>query len=150
MIETPFVNRSLRIIVADHQPDMQEFYRRMLPQMGHELLFVAQTGQELIEQCSALRPDLVITDIRMPDMDALDAAEQVYCESHVPVIILTAEHRPDQIERAATDHVFAYLIKPIGRVQLEAEIPIVVQRFQQYEALRKQAESGSAADSETN
>lgn len=131
----------LRIIVADHQPEMQAFYRKMLPQMGYQVVAVVETGNALIEQTLALKPDLLITDFRLLDMDAVDATEEVYRrECRVPVIILTADHQPSQIKRAVDDHAMAYLLKPAGKAELEAEIPLVIHRFQQFEALRKQVD----------
>jgi two-component system, response regulator PdtaR len=44
------VNRSIRIAVADDEPDMQEYYRRILPLLGHVVVAVAETGRELIEK----------------------------------------------------------------------------------------------------
>jgi len=131
---------SFRIVVADHQAEMQAFYRSMLPQMGHRVVAVVETGNALVEQCLTLRPDLVITDFRLLDMDALDAVEEVYLEYRVPVIILTAEHQPSQIKRAIDDHAMAYLLKPAGKADLETEIPLVVRRFQEAEALRRKVD----------
>ena len=62
----------LRIAVADDEPDMREYFERILPRLGHEVVAVAATGTELVEQCRRERPDLVITDIKMPDMDGRD------------------------------------------------------------------------------
>lgn len=130
----------IRILVADHQAEMQSFYRTMLPKMGHQVAGVVDTGKALVEQCLVLRPDLVIADFRLHDMDSIDAVEEVNRTFRVPVIILTASHRPSQIQRAIDDHVMAYLLKPAGRAELEAEIPLVVRRFQEMEALRRKAE----------
>ena len=68
------MSRALRIAVADDEPDMRDYFRTILPRLGHEVVAVAETGRELVEQCRATRPDLVITDIKMPDMDGIDAA----------------------------------------------------------------------------
>ena len=57
---------------------MQEYFRTVLPVLGHVVVAVAETGRELIEKCREQHPDLVITDIKMPDMDGIDAAAQIY------------------------------------------------------------------------
>jgi response regulator NasT len=68
------MSRSLRIAVADDELDMLDFYQRILPQSGHTVVAVAATGRELVQQCSEQHPDLIITDIRMPNMDGIEAA----------------------------------------------------------------------------
>ena len=66
--------KPLRIVVADDEPRMQDYFRKVLPLLGHDVVGVATTGRELVEQCQALNPDLVITDVKMPDMDGIEAA----------------------------------------------------------------------------
>jgi response regulator NasT len=128
---------ALRIAVADDEPDMRDYFQRMLTRLGHQVVVVASTGRELIELCRASMPDLIITDIRMPEMDGIDAAAAVYREHPVPIILVSAYHDSALIERAEADHVLAYLVKPIKRVDLEPTIALVMRRFEQLQALRK-------------
>jgi response regulator NasT len=72
------MSQPLQIAVADDEPDMRDYFRKILPHLGHAVVAVAENGRELVEQCKALRPDLVITDIKMPDMDGIDAAVRIY------------------------------------------------------------------------
>jgi response regulator NasT len=130
---------ALRIAVADDELDVRDYYQRILPRLGHQVVAVARTGRELVEQCRALRPDLVITDIKMPDMDGIDAAEAIYQEEPIPVILVSAYHRPQLFERAKGDHILAYLVKPTKQADLEAAIAIAMQRFEQFQALRREA-----------
>lgn len=127
----------LRIAVADDEPDMQEYFEKMLPRLGHEVVSVATTGRELVEHCRTLLPDLVITDIRMPDMDGIEAAERLYRIVPIPVILISAYHNTDLIERAEADHVMAYLVKPIKQANLEPAISLAMRRFRQFQTLRK-------------
>jgi response regulator NasT len=133
------MNRSLRIAVADDEPDMQEYYRTILAQLGHVVVVLAETGRELVEKCRAQRPDLVITDIKMPDMDGIAAADLIHRDRPVPVILVSAYHDPELIARAEDDHVMAYLVKPIKQSDLEPVIAIALCRFAQFEELRKNA-----------
>jgi AmiR/NasT family two-component response regulator len=130
---------ALRIVVADDEPDMREYFRKILPRLGHTVVAAAETGIELIEQCRAHRPDLVITDIKMPDMDGIDAAMQLYAEMPLPVILVSAYSDAALIERAEADHIMAYLVKPIKQTDLEPAIGLAVRRFEQFEALRREA-----------
>jgi response regulator NasT len=132
------MNRPLRIVVADDELDMRDYFRKILPLLGHEVVGVAQNGRELVELCTSTRPDLVITDIKMPDMDGIDAAAQIYRKAALPVILVSAHNDPEFIRRAELDHIMAYLVKPIKQADLEPAIGIAVHRFEQFQALRKE------------
>jgi response regulator NasT len=133
------MSRALRIAVADDEPDMQDYFRTILPRLGHTVVAVAVTGRELLERCRVTHPDLVITDIRMPDMDGIEAAAQLYKEKPIPVILVSAFHDAEFIERAEADHILAYLVKPIKQADLEPAITIAMRRFEQFQALQKEA-----------
>ncbi len=133
------MNRSLRIAVADDEPDMRDYFQQILPLLGHQVVVVAQNGAELVARCHETRPDLVITDIKMPDMDGIDAAVQLYQDFPIPVILVSAYHDSDFIRRAEADHILAYLVKPIKQADLEPAIGIALKRFEQFQALRKEA-----------
>jgi AmiR/NasT family two-component response regulator len=131
---------SLRITVADDEPLMGEFYQDALPPMGHKLLAVAQSGTELLECCRRERPDLVITDIKMPEMDGIEAANALWREMPVPVILVSAYTDAELISRAQDNPVMAFLVKPIKAATLEASIQIGARRFAELQASRQEAE----------
>jgi len=133
------MSRALRIAVADDEVDMRDYFRKILPLLGHEVVAAAENGRQLVEQCRALRPDLVITDIKMPDMDGIDAAAQIYRDGPIPVILVSAYHDAEFIRRAEADHILAYLVKPIKQADLEPAIGLAIRRFEQFQALRKEA-----------
>jgi len=133
------MNTSLRIAVADDEPDMQAYYRKCLPRLGHLVVAVAGNGLELVEQCRTTRPDLVLTDIKMPDLDGIDAAVRIYQQRPIPVILVSAFHDAALVRRAEVDHIMAYLVKPIKQADLETAIAVAVRRFEQFEELRGEA-----------
>jgi AmiR/NasT family two-component response regulator len=135
------MNRSLRIAVAEDEPVMRKYLEETLTLLGHQIVVLAETGRDLVECCLASRPDLVITDIRLPDRDGLDAAAEIYAADPVPVIVLSAFHDPDLIERAEKEHILAYLVKPIKQQDLEPAIAIAMTRFQELRTVRQEADS---------
>jgi two-component system, response regulator PdtaR len=134
------MSQPMRIVVADDEPDMRDYFLKILPRLGHQVLAAAQNGRELLEQVRALHPDLVITDIKMPDMDGIDAATQIYRDYPVPVILVSAYHEPQLIDRAEADHIMAYLVKPIKQADLQPTISLAQRRFEQFQALRHEAQ----------
>ncbi len=133
------MTQSLRIVIADDEPDMRDYFRKILPRLGHNVVAAAETGTELIAQCRAHRPDLVITDIKMPDMDGIDAATMLYEELPIPVILVSAYSDSKLIERAEADHIMAYLVKPIKQTDLVPAIGLAMRRFEQFQELRREA-----------
>ena len=75
----------------------------------------------------------------MPDMDGIDAARQIYRDCPIPVILVSAYHDQELVERAEEDHVLAFLVKPIKQADLEPAIAIATRRFEQFQALRQEA-----------
>lgn len=133
------MTKQLRIAVADDEPEMVEYFREILPLLGHEVVAAAATGLELTDACSRAAPDLVITDIRMPDMDGIDAASRI-CETRpVPVILVSGYHDAALVERAGSEHILGYLVKPIKQADLEPAIGIACRRFAQFEELQREA-----------
>jgi response regulator NasT len=133
------MTRPLRIAVADDEPDMRDYFRRCLTRLGHQVVAVVDNGRDLVECCHRLRPQLVITDVRMPELDGIDAAGQIYADHPVPIILVSAYHDAALIERAEADHALAYLVKPIKQADLEPAIGLALRRFEQLEALRREA-----------
>ncbi len=117
------MTRNLRIAVADDEPDVRDYFRVMLPRLGHSVVAVATNGCELVELCREHNPDLIIADVRMPELDG-DAAIEKICESRpTPFILVSAYSKPvilncDSVGRA-------YLTKPVKRDALEAAIKAV-------------------------
>jgi AmiR/NasT family two-component response regulator len=126
----------LRIAVADDESEMRDFFEKVLPRFGHQVVAVAENGAELVEHCRRVQPDLVITDIKMPELDGIEASCQICRDRPIPVILVSAYHDPALIARAEADHVQAYLVKPIGLADLQPAISIAVRRFAELQALQ--------------
>jgi response regulator NasT len=133
------LSHPLRVAVADDERDTRQFLQELLPRLGHEVVAVAETGRQLAEQCHAARPDLVITDIKMPDMDGIEAAAAVNRGRQVPVILITGRPDVDLLAHAGAGQVMACLTKPVKPVDLQAAITLAVLRFDHFQQLRKEA-----------
>jgi AmiR/NasT family two-component response regulator len=102
-----------------------------LTHLGHQVVANVETGRQLIERCRSTTPDLVITDIKMPDMDGLDAAEAIEQERAVPIIIVSAHSDPELLTRATAGPIMTYLIKPVKPTDLQAAVALAMARFEQ-------------------
>ena len=129
----------LKILVADDEQDMRDWFQKILPLLGHRVIEAVATGRQLVAAARELRPDLIITDIKMPDMDGIAAAADLYRDYPVPVILVSAYHEPELIARAEADHIMAYLIKPIKQADLEPAIALAMRRFEQFQELQKES-----------
>ena len=135
------VPEKLSIAVADDDEQMRSYYLRILTDMGHEVTAAAEDGQVLLDACRADRPDIVITDIQMPDLDGIAAVTEICRDEPLPVILVSAYHDEELMQRATLEYILAYLVKPIKRHDLETAIALVMQRFRQFQSLRQEAES---------
>lgn len=133
------MNRLLRIAIADDEPRMRDYLAQILQRLGHEVVSAAMSGRELIDHCLSFHPELIITDIKMPDMDGIDATTEIYKHEAIPVILVSAFHDPELIHRATRNHILAYLVKPIKDTDLQPAISIAMQRFEEFQSLHGQA-----------
>jgi len=139
------MKNSLRILIADDELRMRQFLAKSVEQLGHEAVAMVATGRELVEHCRELKPDLIITDIKMPDMDGIDAAAEIDRDGPIPVILVSAFHDEALIDRARQHHILAYLIKPIKDTDLKPAIALAVARFKEFETLRQEAVTAKQA-----
>jgi response regulator NasT len=128
----------LHIAVADDETDTREYLVELLHRLGHQAVAVAD-GRQLAELCRVSTPDLIISDIRMPGPDGIEAVAEVNRAHPVPVILVSAYHDPALFARAAVPHVMAYLVKPIKQADLEAAIALALPRFRHNRALAEEA-----------
>jgi response regulator NasT len=130
---------ALRIAVAEDDRDTREYLREALTRLGHEVVAVAENGQQLIDRCRERRPDLILTDIKMPDGDGIEAAAQINRDRAVPVILVSAHHEENILTRLGSDHLMGYLVKPITEAHLKTAIVVAMLRYQHFTALTREA-----------
>src|SRR3954466_10313067 len=111
--------RSLRIAVAD-DVTLHSLYEEFLSQRGHQV-YTGRTGRQLIELCQVLRPDLILVDPQLPEMDGV--LREVGQDPPIPLILVARSHEDESFARAlANPHVLACLVKPIKEADLEFAI----------------------------
>lgn len=118
---------------------MRDFFCKVLRHLGHEIVVIAENGEELVAGCRNHPPDLIVTDIAMPEMDGLEAVREISRERPVPVILVSTHHEGEYLKRAQREQVLADLIKLIKRADLEPAIALAMQRFREFQALHGQA-----------
>lgn len=108
-----------RILFADDDESLRLLYQEEFGE-GHELVFAA-TGREAVEAARRDRPDLIVMDIRMPEMDGLEAMGRIVAEDNdVPVIIYSAfPHHKEDFSSWLAD---AYLVKSMDLGELRRVI----------------------------
>ncbi len=109
----------LKIVIADDEEDIRQGFRRLLCKLGCEVVGEAADGRELVELCLTMQPDLVITDIRMPEMSGIEAAQEIAETQAIPVIVVSSHECPAGEECTS---VADFLLKPVSLTDLEAAI----------------------------
>ncbi|OAG27622.1 ANTAR domain-containing response regulator [Thermodesulfatator autotrophicus] len=115
-----------KVLVAEDDYYFSSSLLEALKRRGYEPLGPAQTGKEAVELARLLKPDIIIMDIRMPEMDGLEAAYQINQMGFVPIIILTAYTDPDFLSKACKAKVLGYLLKPISIDELVSSIEVAL------------------------
>lgn len=126
---------AMRVVIADDESIIRMDLKKTLEDLGHSVVGEASDGQKALDLARALKPDIVILDIKMPVMDGLDAAKVIAEEKIAPVVLLTAYSQPDLLERAKDAKVFAYLVKPFKESDLMPAIEIAIARYLEMQEL---------------
>ena len=129
---------SLRIMIADDEPIIRLDLRKTLENMGHQVVGEAGDGAKAIEAARELKPDIIIMDIKMPEMDGIDAAKIITTEGIAPVLLLTAYSQKDLVDRAKDAGVFAYLVKPFKEADLLPAMEIAISRYEEFVELENE------------
>ena len=129
----------LRIVIADDEPIIRLDLKKMLEGLHYDVVAEAGDGAKAVEAARNLQPDLAVLDIKMPNMDGVEAARIIADEGIAPVLFLTAYSDVDLVARAKEAGVFAYLVKPFKEADLLPAIEIAMSRWNEMQELNKQA-----------
>jgi len=127
-----------RVIIADDESVIRMDLREMLTNLGYLVIGEVGDGRSAVNLARELKPDVVIMDIKMPDMDGIDAARVLTEERISPVLLLTAYSQQELIERAKDAGVVGYIVKPFREFDLAPAIEVAVARFAEFRALEEE------------
>ena len=130
-----------RIILAEDDSVIRMDLREELQRQGYLVVGDVGDGQSAINLARELRPDLIIMDIRMPELDGIEAARVLTSERLAPVVLLTAFSDDELIERAREAGVVNYITKPWRQSDLKPAIEIALARFQEFREIESQVKT---------
>lgn len=113
----------IRVLVVDDTPHVRKMLVMMLSVGDVDVVGEAANGEEAIEACSRLQPDVVVLDFKMPDMDGLETARRIKTDRVDQDIIMYSAFIDEALERAAADAGIALCLGKVeGLAVLEQEI----------------------------
>jgi response regulator NasT len=121
-------------VVAEDESLIRIDIVETLREQGFDVVGEAGDGNKAVELAFELKPDLMVMDIKMPDLDGLSAAEKI-SELKIPVVLLTAFSQQELVTRAAEVGAMAFLVKPFSPQDLLPAIEIALSRHSQLVAL---------------
>jgi response regulator NasT len=102
----------LRVLIAEDEPIIRLDLRGILEKHGLIVVTDARNGLEAVELARTEQPDVALLDLRMPELDGIEAARRIYAERPMPIVMLTAFSDRAHVEQAIEAGVFTYLVKP--------------------------------------
>jgi response regulator NasT len=130
-----------RIIIADDEAIQRMDLKEVLTKQGYLVVGEAGDGLSAVNLARELRPELVIMDIRMPDMDGIAAAETLTQEKIAPVLLLTAFGDQALVERAKEAGVVNYIVKPLRESEVAPAIEVTLARYNEFRMLEEKAQT---------
>jgi two-component system, response regulator PdtaR len=127
-----------RVVIADDESIIRMDLREMLTSLGYLVVGETGDGVSAVNLARELKPDLVIMDIKMPDLDGIQAAKILTEERIAPVLLLTAFSQQELVEGAKEAGVVGYIVKPFRESELVPAIEVALSRFREFKAIEKE------------
>src|SRR5579863_7833266 len=122
------MNEHRRILVVDDEPQITRVLRTSLSSQGYDIR-VANDGETALEIAKDWTPDLVITDLSMPNMDGLELCRRLRVKSQVPIIVLSVKGQERTKVQALDAGADDYVTKPFGMSELLARVRANLRRL---------------------
>ncbi len=131
----------MRVLIADDEAIIRIGLRTILTEAGHDVVGTATNGRAALTLAQETRPDVIILDIKMPEMDGLTAARQIMDTQPTAIVLLTAYSDRALIDQARNAAVFAYLVKPVKEEMIGPTLELAATRFAEWKELRDEVSS---------
>jgi two-component system chemotaxis response regulator CheY len=115
----------MKFLIVDDFSTMRRIVRGLLREMGCHHTAEAEDGVAALGMLKSQRFDFVVSDINMPNMDGFELLEAIKADDglrHLPVLMVTAEARKEDIVRAAQSGAAGYIVKPFSKATLEEKV----------------------------
>ncbi|MDE1037205.1 MAG: response regulator [Phycisphaerales bacterium] len=127
-----------RVLVVDDELLVAQGIMATLKALGFDIVGPCKNGEEAIANCREDKPDIVLMDIQMPVMNGMQAAQIIFPELDIPVVMLTAYSDDTYLRNCVAAGVFGFLLKPASSEQLSAGITVAWERFLDHVEQRSQ------------
>jgi AmiR/NasT family two-component response regulator len=131
------MDTQVKVLIAEDNFLVGEMIQGVAEDAGCVVVGRATDGRQAVEMTTELHPDVVLMDIKMPDLDGIEAAEIIQIRCPTPVVILTAYDTPEMVKAAGAAGVGAFLAKPPKARELGQAIVIAKARFGDLLSLRR-------------
>ncbi len=122
----------LKFLVVDDFSTMRRIVRGLLKEIGYVNADEAEDGSVALNMLKNAKYDFVVSDINMPVMNGFELLSAVKADDnlkHLPVLMVTAEARKEDIVRAAKDGAAGYIVKPFTKATLEEKVQKIMQKL---------------------
>ena len=127
-----------RVLIAEDEAIERVDLHELLVSLGYQVAGEAADGASAVNLAREHKPDIVIMDIEMPEMDGIDAAKILWEEKICPVLLLTAYSQRDLVERARDAGVMGYLVKPFRESEVTPAIEVAMARYDEQRQLDRE------------
>ena len=127
----------MRVLIVEDESLIRMDLRDIIESCGHEVVAEGTNGVEALELCKKHKPDIILMDVKMPELDGIEAARQIGFHHEAPVVLLTSYSQQDLIDKARDSGVYGYLIKPVREEQLVPTLEMALGRFKSDAQLRE-------------
>mgnify|MGYP001373092166 CR=1 FL=1 len=121
----------LKFLIVDDFSTMRRIVRSLLKEMGYNHADEAEDGAVAITKLRTQTFDFVVSDINMPNMNGFELLQAIKADNdlkHLPVLMVTAEARKEDIVLAAQSGAAGYIVKPFTKATLEEKVTKIMQR----------------------
>lgn len=123
----------LKFLIVDDFSTMRRIVRNLLKEAGHAQADEAEDGVVALQKLRSAPFDFVVTDINMPNMNGFELLAQIRADAqlkNLPVLMITAEARKEDIVMAAQGGASGYIVKPFTKATLEEKVGKILQKLQ--------------------